>query len=157
MIAYNGSNIIKKFLWESGFSNFHRDGNDAKRKLIIWLPFWNGIFSFLKWLFLEFKIMWYSPQCRQSGFLRGSMEPPPPWAPTDGKHLCHFCYNYNNVVIDLNIDPPLPQNTMSPRRSAKLWDNVFQLYIGELWWYENALYFVHYISCPTIWHSSALI
>ena len=35
---------LKKFFWESGFSDFQRNRNDAKQKLVIWPPFGNGNF-----------------------------------------------------------------------------------------------------------------
>ena len=44
-------NFIKKFLWESGFSNFRRNQNDTKWKLVICPPFWNGKSFFVNQLF----------------------------------------------------------------------------------------------------------
>ena len=84
MIFYFEPNFIEKFLWESGFSNFGRNRNDAKWKSVIWPPFWNGtnILYFFSWKMVVISVYTYGVKIIkkfrwESGFLwGGSMEPP---------------------------------------------------------------------------------
>ena len=47
MFSYFEPNFIEKFLWKSSFINFRHVTIFAKRKFILWSPFWNGtIFGF---------------------------------------------------------------------------------------------------------------
>ena len=39
MFYFVEANFLEKFLWESGFSNFEQNRNDAKLKFVIWSPF----------------------------------------------------------------------------------------------------------------------
>ena len=57
MFYYFEPIFIKKFLWESGFSNFGHMTIFTKQKFVFWPPFWNGTFFYF--LFLKFFLLLY--------------------------------------------------------------------------------------------------
>ena len=94
IISYYDSNFIEKFLWESGFSYFCRNWNDAKRNRSLatilkrFLFFWGGVFFSWKWLVYEYIQYSIHHKITTAKWFLGSHGGTP--APTGGKYLSHF-------------------------------------------------------------------
>ena len=61
MFSYFEPNLIEKFLWESGFSNFGQNRNDAKKKI--------GYLAAIMKRYNIFNVIFYSPYIYGANFI----------------------------------------------------------------------------------------